>query len=68
MSGHTDNKVVIEAPIDQVWTVTNDVASWPSLFSEYASAEILETAENYVKFRLTISCTRGGWRLDRSSS
>ena len=53
MSGHTDNRIVIEAPLERVWAVTNDVASWPRLFSEYASAEILETAENYVKFRLT---------------
>jgi aromatase len=36
-----------------VWTVTNNVAAWPWLFSEYAAAEVLETAENYVKFRLT---------------
>jgi aromatase len=53
VSGHTDNRIVIRAPLDRVWAVTNDVASWPSLFSEYASAEILETADNYVKFRLT---------------
>jgi aromatase len=53
MSAQTDNRVLIEAPLERVWAVTNDVASWPWLFSEYASAEILETAENYVKFRLT---------------
>jgi aromatase len=53
MSAVTENAVLIEAPLETVWTVTNDVASWPWLFTEYASAEILETAENYVKFRLT---------------
>ena len=53
MSGHTDNRVVIAAPLDRVWDVTNDVASWPSLFGEYAAAEILDEAENYVQFRLT---------------
>ena len=53
MSGHTDNRVVIEAPLERVWAVTNDVAGWPWLFTEYASAEILETADNYVRFRLT---------------
>jgi len=53
MSGLTENTVLIEAPLETVWTVTNDVASWPWPFSKYASAEILETAENYVKFRLT---------------
>jgi aromatase len=53
MSGQTDNRVVIAAPMSRVWTVTNDVANWPWLFTEYASAEILESADNYVRFRLT---------------
>lgn len=53
MSRQTDNMVVIDAPLERVWAITNDVASWPWLFSEYATAEILETAENYVKFRLS---------------
>jgi aromatase len=53
VSGHTDNRVVIAAPLERVWALTNDVARWPDLFSEYASAEILDTADNYVKFRLT---------------
>jgi aromatase len=54
MSGHTDNRIVIAAPLEHVWAVTNDVASWPWLFSEYAAAEILDTADNYVRFRLTM--------------
>lgn len=54
MAGHTDNAVVIAAPMDVVWDVTNDVASWPSLFSEYASVEILERRGDTVKFRLTM--------------
>jgi aromatase len=53
VSGHTENRVVIDAPLDRVWAITNDVASWPWLYSEYASAEILDKTENYVKFRLT---------------
>jgi aromatase len=53
VSGHTDNRILIAAPLARVWDVTNDVARWPWLFTEYASAEILTTAENYVKFRLT---------------
>jgi aromatase len=53
VSGHTDNSVLINAPIETVWAVTNDVASWPWLFTEYAKAEILDQSENYVKFRLT---------------
>ncbi|MFE3140631.1 SRPBCC family protein [Streptomyces scopuliridis] len=54
MAGHTDNSVVIDAPMDIVWEMTNDVPLWPSLFSEYASAEILEREGADVVFRLTM--------------
>jgi aromatase len=53
MAAHTDNEVVIAAPIDIVWERMNDVENWPDLFSEYAKAEILEREGNTVKFRLT---------------
>ena len=53
MPGQTENSVVIDAPIEQVWAITNDVASWPWLFSEYASAQILEQTADRVRFRLT---------------
>ena len=54
MAAHTDNSVVIEAPLDLVWEMTNDVANWPNLFTEYAQADILEQGENSVTFRLTM--------------
>ncbi|HET6500677.1 MAG TPA: SRPBCC family protein [Amycolatopsis sp.] len=54
MTGHTDNAVFIGAPIDLVWTMTNDVAAWPALFTEYASAEILSRNGNTVTFRLSM--------------
>ena len=53
MPAHTDNEVVINAPMDVVWERMNDVESWPDLFSEYASAEILERDGNTIRFRLT---------------
>jgi aromatase len=53
MAAHTDNAVVIDAPMELVWQLTNDVASWPELFSEYADAEILERDGDRVRFRLT---------------
>ena len=53
MAAHTDNEVVINAPLDVVWERMNDVESWPELFSEYAKAEILEREGNTVRFRLT---------------
>ncbi len=49
----TDNSVVIEAPLDFVWERMNDVESWPTLFSEYAKAEIIERNGDTVQFRLT---------------
>ncbi|MGH8906397.1 MAG: SRPBCC family protein [Egibacteraceae bacterium] len=54
MAGHTDNSVVIKAPLTLVWDMTNDVESWPRLFSEYASAEILEWDGDAVRFRLAM--------------
>ncbi|MDG4820756.1 SRPBCC family protein [Asanoa sp. WMMD1127] len=54
MAGHTDNAVVIDAPMDLVWDMTNDVESWPELFSEYAAAEILEREDATIRFRLTM--------------
>jgi aromatase len=54
MPGHTDNAIVIGAPMDLVWDMTNDVASWPDLFSEYAAAEILDRHGATVTFRLTM--------------
>jgi aromatase len=53
MSGHTENSIVIASGIERVWSITNDVGSWPSLFSEYASAEILSRTDSTVLFRLT---------------
>jgi len=54
MAGHTDNSVVINAPLDFVWERMNDVESWPTLFSEYAKSEIVERKDDRTfTFRLT---------------
>jgi aromatase len=53
MAGHTDNSVVIDKPLDEVWERMNDLENWTNLFTEYASVEILEREGNKVKFRLT---------------
>jgi aromatase len=60
MAAHTDNAVLIGAPMELVWEMTNDVAAWPSLFSEYASAEILEQTGETVRFRLTMRPDEAG--------
>jgi aromatase len=54
MSGHTENSVVIDAPLQLVWDMTNDVERWPELFTEYASVEILGREGDTVTFRLTM--------------
>jgi aromatase len=58
--GHTDNRVVIAAPMDLTWDMTNDLARWPTLFSEYAAVEILERAGDKVTFRLTMHPDENG--------
>jgi len=54
MSGHTDNSVLIEAPLPLVWDITNDLEGWPGLFTEYASVEVLDRTGDTVRFRLTM--------------
>ncbi|TWP50592.1 polyketide cyclase [Lentzea tibetensis] len=60
MIGHTDNEILIDAPMDLVWDMTNDVENWPRLFSEYASAEIIENTGHTVRFRLSLHPDENG--------
>ncbi|GAA2150523.1 SRPBCC family protein [Kitasatospora kazusensis] len=60
MAGHTDNSIVIDAPLETVWEITNDLENWPNLFSEYASAEVLERDGATVTFRLTMHPDENG--------
>lgn len=60
MTGHTENEVIINAPLDLVWNMTNDVESWPNLFSEYSRVEILHREDNTVTFRLTMHPDENG--------
>jgi NAD(P)-dependent dehydrogenase (short-subunit alcohol dehydrogenase family)/ribosome-associated toxin RatA of RatAB toxin-antitoxin module len=60
MAGHTDNAITIDAPMNLVWDMTNDVESWPRLFSEYAAAEILERNGDTVRFRLSLHPDENG--------
>lgn len=53
MAAHTDNSVLVKAPLQIVWERMMDIESWPSLFSEYAAAEVLERDGDTVRFRLT---------------
>ncbi|MER7751181.1 SRPBCC family protein [Kitasatospora sp. NPDC097643] len=59
-AGHTDNAIVIDAPMAIVWEMTNDLESWPKLFSEYASVEVIERDGETVTFRLTMHPDENG--------
>ena len=71
MSKRTENETVINAPLDKVWKITNDVEKWPDLFTEYATAEILEREGNTVRFRLTMHPDKDGkiwsWVSERTT-
>ncbi|GLZ33839.1 polyketide cyclase [Lentzea sp. NBRC 105346] len=60
MSGHTDNSIVIDAPMDVVWDITNNVPGWPELFSEYSAADVIEERGNTVRFRLALHPDENG--------
>lgn len=71
MTGHTENEILIAAPIDLVWEVTNDLAKWPQLFSEYAEIDILERKGDTTSFRLTMHPDENGkvwsWVSERTA-
>jgi aromatase len=52
--GHTRNSVIINAPYDLVFDVSNHIERWTELFGdEYVSADVLERNGNEITFRLT---------------
>jgi len=71
VAGHTENSVVIEAPLELVWEVTNRVEDWPDLFTEYAEATVLERTGPTVRFRLTTRPDENGkawsWVSERTA-
>ncbi|HEX9334796.1 MAG TPA: SRPBCC family protein [Pseudonocardiaceae bacterium] len=71
MTAHTDNSIVIDAPLGLVWQRTNDVAKWTELFSEYAHVEILDRFGPTVRFRLTMHPDENGimwsWVSERTA-
>src|SRR5205814_7476225 len=71
MAARTDNSVVISAPLDLVWEITNDVENWTDLFTEYSEAKILERNGNTILFRLSMHPDENGkvwsWVSERTS-
>ncbi|GAA5029541.1 SRPBCC family protein [Streptomyces siamensis] len=60
MAGHTENSITIDAPLDLVWDMTNDIENWPRLFSEYASVDVLSREGDSTTFRLTMHPDENG--------
>jgi aromatase len=54
VAGHTENSITVDAPLDLVWDITNDIENWPRLFTEYSSLEVLSREGDTTAFRLTM--------------
>ncbi|MFA5063108.1 MAG: SRPBCC family protein [Candidatus Omnitrophota bacterium] len=64
--GHTCNSIIIKAPYDLVFDISNDIPRWTELFgSEYKKAEITKKEENKITFCLTDDEDKSwiSWRL-----
>ena len=64
--GHTCNSIIIKAPYDLVFDISNDIPRWTELFgSEYKKAEIVKKEGNRITFRLTDDEGKSwvSWRL-----
>lgn len=50
---HTANSIVINAPYELVFDISNDISRWKELFDEYTASDVLETKDNKITFQLT---------------
>ena len=64
--GQTCNSIIIKAPYDLVYDISNDIRRWTELFgSEYKKAEVVKKEANKITFRLTDEDDKSwqSWRL-----
>lgn len=64
--GHTCNSIVIAAPYEKVFDISNDIPRWTELFGdEYKKAEVVGKEGNKITFRLTDEDDKSwqSWRL-----
>jgi len=64
--GHTCNSIIINAPYEKVYDISNDIPRWTELFGgEYKKAELLNREGNRITFRLTDDEDKSwqSWRL-----
>lgn len=50
---HTANSIVINAPFELIFDISNDISRWKELFEEYTASDVLETQDNKIIFQLT---------------
>ena len=51
--GHTRNHIVINAPYELIFDISNKIERWTELFGdEYVKADVLERKDNEITFRL----------------
>jgi len=52
--GHTANSIIVNAPYEFVFDISNDIERWTELFGdEYVGADVLSKEGNRIEFRLT---------------
>jgi len=52
--GHTCNSIIIDAPYDLVFDISNKIERWTELFgNEYVQADVLKIEGNRIEFQLT---------------
>jgi aromatase len=64
--GHTVNSIIINAPYEKIFDISNDIMRWTELFGgEYKKAEVVEKEGNKITFKLTDDEGRSwqSWRL-----
>lgn len=64
--GHTCNSIIINAPYEKVFDISNDIPRWTELFGgEYKKAEVVRKEGNKITFRLTDDESKSwqSWRL-----
>ncbi|MBN2830900.1 MAG: SRPBCC family protein [Candidatus Omnitrophica bacterium] len=64
--GHTCNSIIINAPYDKVFDISNDIPRWTELFgSEYKKAEVISKEGDKITLRLTDNEDKSwvSWRL-----
>ncbi len=50
---HTVNSVVINAPYEKVFDMSNDISRWKEYFNEYTESDVVEKKGNKIVFKLT---------------